>query len=108
MSAGGDEYSRGMARGETETLLAAHSAQLVLLTEEVHKLTMAVQRLADQAVARDATVITTAAALKDADQARRVMAAGRWSPFQRAFAVIGALAALATVVSGRFGVASPR
>jgi hypothetical protein len=60
----------------------------------MHELRLAVQRLGDQAISRDATVVTTAAALKDAEEARRSTADQSWSPWAKIFAAVGGIAAL--------------
>jgi hypothetical protein len=95
------EYDRGVIAGAIENRLADHdrhfrtiNGSIEKVGTELHELKLAVQRLGDQAIARDATVITTASALKDADEARRNTADQRWSPWQKGFAVIAAVAAL--------------
>ena len=100
-----DAYDRGHTAGGIAERLASHdrhfkaiNGSLADIAKEMHALTLAVQRLGDQAVARDATVVTTAAALRDADEARRAQADRSWSPYARAIAVVGALAALASIV----------
>jgi hypothetical protein len=97
-------YDRGVIAGEVAARLAGHdehfaaiNGALTRVAEELHGLRLAVQRLGDQAAARDATAATTAAALKDADDARRDAAERRWSPVAKVFAVLGALAAVAAV-----------
>lgn len=101
----GDAYDRGHTAGEIAARLAGHdrhfatiNGSLAAVALEMHALTLAVQRLGDQAVSRDATVITTAKALKDAEDARRDNAERAWSPVSRLLAVVGGFAALATVV----------
>jgi len=98
-----DAYERGHLAGEIAARLAGHdkhfasiNGSLADLATEMHELTLAVQRLGDQAISRDATVVTTAAALRDADEARRSKTEQSWSPVAKAFAV---LAAVATAVS---------
>jgi hypothetical protein len=98
------DYDRGVIAGGIETRLAGHdrhfeaiNGSIARVADELHELKLAMQRLADQAVARDATVITTAAALKDADEVRRHTADQRWSPWQKAFAVIAAIGVLASL-----------
>ena len=100
-----DAYDRGHIAGEIAARLAGHdehfaaiNGSLANIAGEMHALTLAVQRLGDQAVARDATVVTTAAALKDAEDARRGKAEQIWTPFARMIAVLGGLAAVAAVV----------
>lgn len=93
-----DAFERGSVAGKIEARLSDHdkhfaqiNGSLERVGSELHGLKLAVQRLGDQAVARDATVITTAAALKDADQARRDKSDVSWTPIQRIIAVIGAI-----------------
>jgi hypothetical protein len=96
-----EAYDRGELAGQIAARLAGHdqhfaaiNGSLADLAREMHDLTMAVQRLGDQAVSRDATVVTTAAALKDAEAARRDKADRSWSPLARLSAAIGGAAAL--------------
>jgi hypothetical protein len=91
--------------GEIAARLAGHdkhfasiNGSLADIAKEMHGLTLAVQRLSDQAISRDATVVTTAAALKDAEEARRGLSEQSWTPVSRVLAVLGGLAALAAVV----------
>lgn len=100
-----DAYQRGHAAGGIAERLDSHdrhfaaiNGSLADMVREMHSLTLAVQRLADQAVSRDATVVTTAAALKDADEARRQKETQAWSPWAKLFAALGAASALAVVV----------
>lgn len=106
MSQPDDAYDRGHIAGEIAARLAGHdkhfaaiNGSLADIAREMHANTLAVQRLGDQAVARDATVITTAKALKDADDARRAKAEWSWMPFARLIAVVGGLAAVVVVVT---------
>lgn len=100
-----DAYDRGHLAGEINARLADHdrhfaaiNGSLADIARELHKQTLALQKLGDQAVARDATVITTAAALKSADEQRRAAAEQSWSPWTKLFAVIGAVVALISAV----------
>jgi len=93
------DFDRGHLAGEIAARLAGHdqhfasiNGSLADIANEMHALTLAVQRLGDQAVSRDATVVTTAAALKDAEDARRSKSESSWSPVQKAFAVLAAIA----------------
>lgn len=106
MSQPDDAYDRGHIAGEIAARLAGHdrhfeaiNGSLADIANEMHALTLAVQRLGDQAISRDATVVTTAAALKDAEDARRAKGEQTWTPFARTIAVLGGLAALAAVVA---------
>jgi len=113
------DYDRGVTAGGVQQQLANHDQHFKVingsivdgknatmeLKEEIHELRLAIQRLADQAIARDATVVTTAAALKDAEEARRNTADQRWSPWQKAFAVIAAIGVLVGVYFALRGLA---
>jgi hypothetical protein len=101
---------RGYEAGMVAARLAQHDAHFAeingsinRMVGEMHSLVLAVQRLGDQATADAATVITTAEALKAADQARRDQAELTWTPFQRAMAVVGAVAAVVVILAA-FGV----
>ncbi len=56
------------------------------------------QTLREQAVARDATAVALATALKDADESRRNKDSQTWSPFAKTITVIVALAGIAGVL----------
>lgn len=77
--------------------------------ESLAKIEMTVQRLADQAEAREATVITTAAALKAAEETRaaaivaaREKSEQSWTPLTRMYAATGVLASIAAIVGSLF------
>ena len=100
-----EDYKRGHDAGGIAERLDSHdrhfqsiNGSLADIAREMHNLTLAVQRLADQAVARDATVVTTAAALKDAEEARRDRTEQGWAPWQKALAVIAGLVAVAGLI----------
>lgn len=100
-----DAYDRGHLAGSIAERLAGHdrhfsliNGSLVDIAREMRDLRMAVQRLADQAVARDATVITTAAALKDAEEARRDRTEQSWSPWAKIFVATGSLLGVAGLI----------
>jgi hypothetical protein len=104
---GDESYDRGHVDGVIAARLAGHDAHfaaingsLADMVQEMRELTLAVQRLGDQAVARDATVVTTAAALKDAEEARRSTSDRSWTPVTRVIAVLGGVAALIAVLGG--------
>lgn len=99
------DYERGKEAGEIAGQISARLAghdrhfesingSIAKVGAELHVITMAVQRLADQAVARDATTVATAKALREADETRRANEGDTWTPWQRMFAVIAACAAL--------------
>jgi deoxyribodipyrimidine photolyase len=105
-------YDRGVQQGEVEARLAGHDRHFAAINGNLTKLAdaltsvgselviirLALQRLADGAVSRDATTITTAAALKDAEEARRATSEQRWTPLARTIAIIGALVLVAGLV----------
>jgi len=101
-----DAYDRGHIAGEIAARLADHdrhfatiNGSLADIARELHDQTLAIQRLGDQAEANAKTVITTAAALKAAEDARRAKGEQTWTPFARTIAVLGGLAALAAVAA---------
>jgi hypothetical protein len=103
------EYDRGHLAGEIAARLAGHdkhfaaiNGSLADIASRLHELTLAVQRLGDQAVSRDATVVTTAAALKDAEEARRAKSETSWSPLARASTILGVLVAIGTLIGYAF------
>jgi len=67
--------------------------------QEIGVLKVDSQRLSEQAVARDATAVALAAALKEAETSRREKSEQTWTPFQRGIALIGGLVTLAALVS---------
>ena len=97
------DFDSGFAAGEIAAKLKEHDSHLTKINGSMERvadtlqaLTLAVQRLGDQAEADRRTVITTAAALKAAEEARLATSEKHWTPWQRAFAAIGALVALVT------------
>jgi hypothetical protein len=95
-----EAFERGAAAGEIAARLAGHDEHFAKINgsigdmaTELHAVALAVQRLGDQAISRDATVVTTAAALKDAEEARRDKTEQRWSPLTRLSVVVGTIAA---------------
>ena len=106
-----DEYERGRAQGETDTILAHHGARLDAMNGFMEKaadrldaLVLLQQRMADSMDADRATVKTTAAALEAAERARRENGDQRWSPLTRLGVVVGSIAGLATTGAILFGV----
>lgn len=100
-----EAFDRGHTAGEIAEQLRRHDTHFAQINGSIDRtanalegLRLDVQRLADQAEASAATVIATAAALKDAEDARRNVADQSWSPFARVFATVAALAAVASVV----------
>lgn len=101
-----EAYDRGTVAGEISARLAGHdrhfasiNGSLEKLAHEMHQLALAVQRLGDQAEASAATVVTTAAALANAEKARREQGDRAWSPWQKLIAAVGGLAAVVVVVA---------
>lgn len=101
--AGPSEFDRGHEAGEIagkiDARLAGHdrhfldiNGSIAKVGAELHVINLTVQRLADQAIARDATAIALAAALKEASEKR-------WSPFARLWLVVGAVAAVAGIAA---------
>lgn len=91
-------YEQGIEAGRIEARLEQYdlhfntiNGSIAETARQLRDLVMAVQRLSDQAVARDATVIATAAALKEAEATRRARSDQTWSPIQRILAVIAGL-----------------
>lgn len=100
---GGDAYARGAEAGEIRERLASHdrhfasiNGSLAKVATEMHDMTLAVQRLGDQAEAGNRSAAATAQAVRDAQAARLARSAEVWSPWQKTFAV---LAAVATAVA---------
>jgi hypothetical protein len=84
--------------GQMDRHFAAINGSVADTARELRQLTLAVQRLGDQAEASAATVIATAKALKEADEARRDKQESAWSPMQRALAVLAGLGVLVTLI----------
>jgi hypothetical protein len=104
---GPSDFQRGHTAGEIAARLAGHDKHFAAINgslgdvaTEMHDMTLAVQRLGDQAEAAARTVITTAAALKDAEEARRGRASASWTPFQRFLAALAGVGLVAATVLG--------
>lgn len=113
-----DAYDRGHLAGEIAARLAGHdehfrdiNGQIKMLITETHDLVLAVQRLADQAIADAKTRVSTAEAVEkarkeaaDALESERVIRRDRsdtaWSPVAKAAALLGALAAVVAAALG--------
>lgn len=85
-----DAFNRGARSGKVDARLEGHDAHfaaingsLAKLAAEMANVSTGVQRLEDRFAASEKTVITTAAALKDADNARRDKETQGWSPLAR-------------------------
>lgn len=86
--------------GQIDARLAGHDQHFAAingsigrLADEMHQMNLVVQGLADDAKANAKTVITTAAALKDAEAARRDKSETSWTPLSRALAVAAVVVA---------------
>ena len=107
-----ESYERGHIAGGIAERLDSHdrhfsaiNGSLADVARELHVLNMGMQRLGDQADASARTVITTAAALKDAVktqqeamQAQQVERDRAWSPMARLVVVVSGLAATVSIV----------
>jgi chromosome segregation ATPase len=107
----GEAYDRGHVDGGIAARLAEHDKHFVKINgsversaDELHALNgrvqalrLDVQRVADQNEARDARVIATAAALKEADDARRTKTETVWSPIAKVYATIVTLVAIVSL-----------
>lgn len=99
-------YERGVTAGDIAARLAGHEARLGALNgnlarmaDEMAGVKMALQRLADQAEGRDATVLTTATALDKADTQRREAAERSWSPVAKLSTAVGLVLGILGVVA---------
>jgi chromosome segregation ATPase len=112
-------YERGVKAGKVDEELANHGRRLDKINGSMEKVAerlssidhraggmeMSLQRLEDQMVAAKATVEATAKALREADEARRLAdetkrttAEQRWTPVQRAVAVLTVILVAAGVL----------
>jgi hypothetical protein len=96
-----DQFVAGRRAGEVAERLSGHdkhfaaiNGSIADLATEMRSLVLAVQRLGDAMTADRATVLTTAAALKEAESARRDRSDQSWSPWSKALALAGGVAAL--------------
>jgi len=64
------------------------------MADELTAIRLAIQKLGDQAEARDKTVVATAVALKEAEDVRRSKTEEGWAPWTRVAAVIGGIGVL--------------
>lgn len=95
------EYDAGHKAGGIDARLAQHDLHFTAINgsikdmaSELAGVKLALNRLADSADADRRTVVTTAAALKDAEEARRSNTTDRWSPWQKGIALLGAIGVL--------------
>jgi hypothetical protein len=106
VSENGGQYDRGVAAGEIAQRLKQHDEHFAAINGSIDRVgdrldmvVLQLQRLADAAEADRTTVVTTAAALKDAEAARRDTSETRWSPLTRLGVVVGILAGVAGLVA---------
>jgi len=113
-----DAYDRGVGVGRIEQRLSEYDKHFKTINgsiadtaRELHDLVLAVQRLADQAVADAKTRVTTAEAVEKARQeaagaleaerrARVDRADTAWSPIQRGIALFGGMATIIALILG--------
>jgi hypothetical protein len=100
------EYERGVAAGMVDEKLREYGRHFDRIngsidqnTAALNRLELAIQQLTEQALSRDRTVVTTAAALKEAEEARRDRTAQSWSPWQKLIGAVGGLAAVAAIIA---------
>lgn len=99
-------FDRGVTAGEVAARLANHdmhfaaiNGQMGDLADEVRGMRIDVQRLADQAEASSQTLLATAEALRNADEARTRQSTQSWSPWTRGFAVLAAMATVLSIIT---------
>ena len=90
-----------LARMEGKIDMVAERLMNTIRTVEQHSEDIGVlksgqQRLSEQAVARDATAVALAAALKEAEEQRRSKSDTAWTPPARVLAVVAAVCGLIT------------
>jgi hypothetical protein len=102
----GDDYERGVAAGEISARLAGHDAHFALINgslidvaAQMKAVNLQLQRMADAMQADRERAVATAAALREADEARRLAAERHWTPLSRMAVLAGALAALAGIAA---------
>lgn len=101
-----EAYDRGAIAGQIAAKLAEHDEHLDRINgsmekvaSELHHVNLALQRLSDQFDASARTAVTTAAALKEADEVRRASTEQRWSPIQKLLAVLAGAVGVVGVVT---------
>jgi hypothetical protein len=102
-----DEFELGKVQGVTDATLSQHAAHLTKINGSMDRvadrldgIATGLQRLVDSVAADRVTVIATAAALKDAEQARRDKVDTSWSPKAKFISVILAIAVVVATVVG--------
>jgi len=113
-------YDRGVIAGEVATRLAGHDKHFSSINGSLDRIAgtldqflarqnimiLEVQRLSDKATASAATVIATASALKDADEARRAQSVTAWSPWQKVLAAIAGIGVVFGMIVGAISLIS--
>jgi hypothetical protein len=102
-----DAYVRGAKQGEVDARLDAHdqhfaaiNISLAQMSREMHDMALGMQRLGNQAEARDAIAINTAAALREREEQVRLKYERDWTPVARTVAIIAmVLMAISTAIS---------
>jgi hypothetical protein len=101
----GSDYDRGHIAGGIDARLAEHdehfrriNGSIENVAAELRQVNLSLQRLADQRLADNDTVVATAAALKDAEEARRDKSERSWTPVARVAVVVSAVVAVVGVV----------
>jgi len=93
------DYERGREEGEIAATIAARllghdkhfeaiNGSVAKVATELHTLNLAVQRLADQAVARDAQTTKAFDTFRELDETRRSLAGESWSLWRRVAAYL--------------------
>jgi hypothetical protein len=106
MTAERSEYDVGHAAGAIDARLAQHDRHFEAINgsirdvaSEMSAMKLLLQRLADSADSDRRTVVTTASALKDAEEARRSTTTDRWSPWQKGAVIIGAIGTVVGILA---------
>lgn len=102
-----EAFERGVTAGEIATRLADHDQHLQKINgsmdrvaDELHEMNLVLQEIKQQRTADAATVLTTAAALEKAEQARRDRSESRWTPLGRLAVVVSVLVGAVGIVAG--------
>lgn len=105
-----DAYERGRTIGEINARLGGHDARLSAINGtvagfviEMHALTVAVQRVADQQNEAARVALATAAALANDVVSRRNASETAWRPWVRVFAVVAAMSSVVSALAVYFG-----
>jgi hypothetical protein len=98
-------HDRGFESGSIAERLAHHDKHFAAINgsidrgnQELAKIQLTLQSIMDQAKSDAATRITTAAALKEAEDQRRNNDTARWTPLSRALVLLSIIATIITIV----------